>query len=120
MLAHDFVDMPGRSTEIGDNPHETVMLLRCRWCLKTPMKARADGCPMHELQENGSIVLSEYNPEGVERFGNRLCVTCERPIMSHSLRKGSDYYWCHANQNQWSDGMSETIWDVPANFGKHS
>lgn len=118
LLPHDYVDMPGRSTEIGDNPHETIMLLRCRWCLQTPTKARADGCPTHELQENGSILLSVFNPDGVQRFGNRLCITCERPIMEHSLRKDSQLYWCHANQNQWSDGLDKTEWDVPTDMQK--
>jgi hypothetical protein len=117
MLGHDFQDMPGRSMEIGDNPHETTMLLRCVWCMKTPAKARKDGCAVHELQEAGAVRLSAWNPEGVERFEGRCCMTCERPIMEHWLRNGSTLYWCYENQNKFSDGMTETYWDVPTGFG---
>ena len=116
MLGHEYKDMPGRSTEIGANPRETVMMLRCTWCLKAPTKAREDGCPVHELDTVGSIVLSEYNPDGIERFGNRLCVTCERPIMGHFIRRNLPHYWCYENQNMISDGMNETTWDIPTDL----
>lgn len=120
MLGHEYEDMPGRSKEVGDNPHETTMLMRCKWCMSTPAKARQDGCHVRERQEMGSIVLREWNPDGMVRFADRLCATCERPIMGHMLRKGSELYWCHANQNQFSDGIAETVWDVPEGFGKDS
>lgn len=112
MLGHNFVEMPGKSIVTGDNPHETVMLMRCEWCLKTPMKARTDGCPTHELEAIGTILLSDYNPEGVEHFKGRLCVTCEQPIMGHALRKGLQQYWCFPNQNVFSDGITDCVWDV--------
>lgn len=114
MLSHEYRDMPGK--EDG----KTVLMLRCVWCMKTPTKARADGCPIHELAEVGSILLSEYNPEGVARFGDRSCSTCELPIMGHMLRKGSPEYWCYANHNQFSDGLNKTVWDVPDGLGKQS
>lgn len=112
MLGHDFTDMPGKSTEIGDNPHETVMVMRCKWCMRTPANAREDGCPIHELEEVGIILLSMYNPDGVARFEGRACVTCERPIMGHFLRRGRPEYWCYENQLQFSDGITGCVWDV--------
>lgn len=110
MLAHDFKDMPCKAS--SEYPTATVMLLRCTWCMKTPAKAREDGCPIHELEEAGTIVLSEYNPEGVEYFKGRTCVTCELPIMGHWLRRGSTQYFCYANQNQISDGVNGCVYDV--------
>lgn len=110
MLGHDFQEMPGRSTEIGDNPHETIMLLRCKWCNKTPKKAREDGCPIHELEEVGSIVLRKFNPAGVDYFMGRKCVTCGNEIMDHTLRRGSDEYWCGADQT--SEGINDCVYEV--------
>ena len=116
MLAHEFQGVPGRSTEIGDNPHETIMLLRCKWCMKTPSKAREDGCPIHELEETGYILLSLFNPEGVTYFHGRVCVTCEGPIMGHYLRRGSSHYWCHNVGHpldlQFSEGINDCVFDV--------
>lgn len=112
MMGHDYVEMPTKSTAIGDNPHETVMLFRCTWCMKTPMKAREDGCPIREFATIGTISLADYNPEGVKHFEGRLCVTCDRPIMDHELRKDSVAYWCFPNQNQFSDGITGCVWDV--------
>ena len=112
MLAHDYVEMPSKGREIGDDPHETVMLLRCGWCFKTPMKAREDGCPVRTLETLGTIPLSEYNPEGVKYFEGRNCTTCDRPIMGHELRRGYNLYWCSPNMNQFSDGITDCIWDV--------
>ena len=110
MLAHDYVDMPGRSTEIGDNPSETAMLLRCRFCLKTPRNAREDGCPARELEENGSICLALWNPDGVEYFKGRKCVTCHTDIMGHFLFRGSDQYWCGARMV--SEGIEGCVMDL--------
>lgn len=113
MLNHEFKEMPGRSTEIGDNPHETVMLLRCKWCHKTPTKAREDGCPVRELEERGYIVLSQFNPAGVGYFNGRTCVTCDGPIMDHHLMKGSQDYWCvGAMMGHICEGISDCVYDV--------
>ncbi len=111
MLAHDFQDMPSKL--VGDTPLLTTMSKRCRWCLKPPEKARQEGCPVHELEEVGSISLSDYNPGGVDYFVGRTCVTCELPIMGHWLRKGTgDTYWCYANQNQFSYGVSDCVHEL--------
>jgi hypothetical protein len=118
MLEHEFVDMPGRSTEIGDNPYVNTMLLRCKWCMKSPTKAREDGCAKRELEQMGSIVLSLFNPDAIERFGNRICVTCNSPIMSHYMKRGSSYYWCNLQEPLYSLGMSQTEWDIPEGFGQ--
>lgn len=112
MLGHDFQDMPGKGTEVGDNFNETVMLLRCKWCMKTPMKAREDGCPIHELEETGYILLSVFNPEGVFHFHGRKCLTCGSPIMGHILRKGSPHYWCNEAVAQVCEGIDNCTFDV--------
>ena len=117
MLGHEYTDMPGRSTEIGDNPHETVMLLRCKWCMLTPSKAREDGCPKRELETVGKIRLSAFNPDGLTRFANRLCVTCHSDIMLHWLRdNGTMNYFCTEDGSQTSDGIIDPIWDIPNGF----
>lgn len=103
MLAHDFTDMPG---QLGDQ------VLRCKWCMKTPTKAREDGCAIHELEEKGSILLAQFNPGGVEYFKGRDCVTCHAPIMVHYLRKGSSDYWCFETLDQISEGINDCKHDV--------
>ena len=67
---------------------------------------------MRTLATVGHIPLSEYNPEGVEYFAGRLCMTCDRPIMTHELRKDSTLYWCYREQNQFSDGITGCVFDV--------
>lgn len=109
MMSHEFTDMPGKSMD--------DMLMRCKWCMKTPTKAREDGCAIRELETNGSVLLADYNPDGVDYFKGRLCVTCGREIMGHELRRGSGEYWCHANQNQFSDGVLGCTVDIPEGFG---
>jgi len=106
MLAHEFEGMPAKGVGLVD------MVLRCRWCFRTPATAREDGCSTRELAEKGTILLSDYNPEGARRFEGRNCVTCERPIMGHELRQGYTFYWCFPNQNQFSDGIEGCVWDV--------
>ena len=113
MLGHDFVDAPGRKMDIGDNPFETVMMLRCKWCRYTPSKARAGGCPMHELEIVGHVRLDAWNPDGIGRFTGRSCVTCNMPIMEHWLRNdGTMNYFCTEYGCQTSDGITDCIWDV--------
>ncbi len=112
LLSHEFEDMPGQLVEFEAKPDERITLLRCKWCMKTPSKAREDGCAGRELAEKGSILLSEFNPAGVTYFTGRSCLTCERPIMGHWLRKGSSQYWCYDNQNQFSEGVTDCQYDV--------
>lgn len=112
MLTHDYQNMPGRSTEVGDNFNEETTILRCKWCMKTPMKAREDGCPIRELQETGTIPLRIYNPDGVEYFKDRTCVTCGKEIMGHLLKRNSDAYWCDAWLEQASEGITGCKFDV--------
>ena len=118
MMAHEYEDMPGRSLEIGANPHENTMLLRCKWCMKTPAKAREDGCAKRELDIVGKIRLSLFNPEGMGRFSGRICVTCNGDIMDHWLRNdGTSNYFCTEDGSQTSDGIKDPIWDIPKGFG---
>lgn len=116
MLSHDFIEAPGRRLEIGFNPHETVMMLRCQWCNNAPSKAREDGCAMHELEANGKIRLDVFNPDGMERFDKRMCVTCQMPIMQHWLRPESREYWCNDEWTQSSGGIEHTEWEIPEGF----
>jgi hypothetical protein len=114
LAAHDFQDMPGRDVRTeGANPYENVMILRCKWCMNTPTKARKDGCHVRELAETGSMMLRVYNPDGIGRFAGRPCVTCKEPIMSHWLRAGSNDYWCQREGGVISEGIADGQWDVP-------
>lgn len=106
MLGHDFKDMPSATTGEPEN------IMRCTWCKKTPSKAREDGCPVHEVEEKGSILLSVYNPEGVAYFHGRVCVTCEGPIMGHYLRRGSPHYWCYDGKDTFCEGINNCVFDV--------
>jgi hypothetical protein len=117
-MIHEFVDMPGRSLEMGDNPNENVMMLRCKWCMKTPISVHDNECPMRELEQNGYIVLHKFNPTGAKRFLDRTCITCNKPIMDHYMKKGSINYWCNLHEPLYSLGLSETVWDVPEGFGQ--
>lgn len=122
MMAHDYQSMPGKDIA-GDNPRDTVMLMRCKWCNKTPIKAREDGCPVHELARVGWITLAHWNPDGMERFAGRKCVTCYGDIMAHWLRETDDpvmkaTYWCTREGQQVSLGIEDAQWDVPEGFGQ--
>ena len=103
MLAHDYTDMPGQLEDL---------ILRCKWCMKTPTKAREDGCPVRMIKTEGRIRLFEWNPEGVAYFKDRKCVTCENPIMWHFLYDGSDNYWCPGWGNQISEGIDDCVYDI--------
>lgn len=111
ILAHEFVDMPGHATD-SVSPNDTIMLMRCKWCMKTPTKAREDGCPTRELAEVGCIRLSQWNPAGVDYFKGRTCVTCHDPIMEHWLRIASEEYWCYFNEMQKSEGINDCVFEV--------
>ena len=114
MMGHDFIEAPGHKMDIGDNPHEVVMMLRCKWCNYTPSKSRADGCPMHELAIVGHVRLDAWNPDGIERFAGRKCVTCDAPIMEHWIRNdGTLNYFCTEHGCQTSDGITDCTWNVP-------
>lgn len=110
LLAHDYQDMPSRDVHTES---ENVMILRCKWCMNTPTRARKDGCPIRELMEAGSIILRVYNPDGIGRFAGRPCITCKEPIMSHWLRYGSNDYWCQREGGIISEGIADGTWDVP-------
>jgi hypothetical protein len=75
------------------------------------------------LLESGPMLLRDFNPKGVLRFAGRKCVTCGNEIMDHWLRHADDpdlraEWWCSERGPQFSQGLSETIWDVPKDFGK--
>lgn len=57
------------------------------------------------LTADGPITLAELNPRAVLRFQDRVCETCEQPIMSHFIRRGSDEYWCSRDGDQFSAGL---------------
>lgn len=62
------------------------------------------------LLADGPKTLAEFNPKAVLRFADRVCETCERPIMGHWLRPNDDpdlrgEYWCTKEGNQFSTGL---------------
>jgi hypothetical protein len=75
------------------------------------------------LLESGPMLLRDFNPKGVLRFQGRKCITCGKEIMDHWLRPNDDpdlraEYWCSEKDSQFSEGLSEVVWDVPEGFGK--
>jgi hypothetical protein len=68
------------------------------------------------------MMLRDFNPKGVLRFRGRKCITCGGEIMDHWLRPSLDasikgLYWCARDGDGWSEGLAETVWDVPEGFG---
>lgn len=62
------------------------------------------------LTADGPITLAILNPKAIDRFKDRVCETCEMPIMGHYIRPEADpdlraEYWCHATGNQYSLGL---------------
>lgn len=74
------------------------------------------------LLESGPMMLRDFNPKGVLRFAGRKCVTCGEEIMDHWLRHDMDaslkgLYWCTRDGIRFSEGIDQTVWDVPDGFG---
>lgn len=74
------------------------------------------------LLESGPMMIRDFNPKGILRFTGRKCVTCAGEILDHWLRDNIDkslkgLYWCDKEGTQWSEGLTETVWDIPDNFG---
>jgi hypothetical protein len=70
------------------------------------------------LLESGPMLLRDFNPKGVLRFSGRKCVTCGNEIMDHWLRNHANAdirgrYWCTRDGEQFSDGITECVFDVP-------
>jgi len=64
------------------------------------------------LSEVGGIQLRDFNPKGMLRFGERVCRTCDGPIMDHWIIHSKDpdlrsEYWCNREGTRFSDGMRE-------------
>ena len=62
------------------------------------------------LSEGDGIMLRDFNPKGMLRFGHRICMTCDGPIMSHWIlyHKDTDLraeYWCDHEGTRYSEGM---------------
>ncbi len=75
------------------------------------------------LLESGPLMLRDFNPKGVLRFMGRKCVTCGAEIMDHFLRNSDDpdtkgLYWCTQAGPYYSEGIKDTVWDVPKDFGQ--
>jgi hypothetical protein len=82
-----------------------------------------DNTDPQQLLESGPMLLRDFNPKGVLRFRGRKCVTCSGEIMDHWLRDNMDaslkgLYWCKRDGDTWSEGLNETVWDVPEGFGR--
>jgi hypothetical protein len=86
---------------------------------------KTESAPLNEpqlLTASGPILLRDFNPKGVLRFSGRKCMTCGNEIMDHWLRPVDDpdlraEYWCTKDGNSFSQGLSETTWEVPEGFG---
>jgi hypothetical protein len=75
------------------------------------------------LSEEGGIKVRDFNPKAILRFTGRKCLTCGEEILDHWIRHSDDpdlraEYWCSKNGNQFSEGLNETVWDVPEGLGK--
>lgn len=62
------------------------------------------------LLADGPIMICEYNPKAAERFSERVCETCNGPILTHWLINFEDQdrrttYWCTPDATQASTGM---------------
>jgi hypothetical protein len=65
------------------------------------------------LLESGPMLIRDFNPKGVLYWTGRKCVTCEKEIMDHWLRKdGSGAYFCAETGPQESEGIADCIFDV--------
>lgn len=59
---------------------------------------------------DGPRMLCELNPKGAARFADRVCETCNEPIMTHWLIPSDDLerrtsYFCEPNGTQMSTGL---------------
>lgn len=62
------------------------------------------------LLADGPRMLCEFNPKGASRFADRVCETCNGPIMTHWLIPSGDQekrtaYWCNPEGTQESTGL---------------
>lgn len=62
------------------------------------------------LLADGPKMLNELNPKGAAHFADRVCETCEQPIMLHWLIASDDVekrttYWCDPDGSLASAGM---------------
>lgn len=62
------------------------------------------------ITADGPVTLAVMNPKMVERFKDRLCETCETPIMDHWIIPNDDLelatnYWCDKAGTQCSAGL---------------
>jgi hypothetical protein len=75
------------------------------------------------LLESGAMQLKDFNPKGMLRFANRVCISCDGPIMEHWLRPNDDpdlrgEYWCLRDGGTYSLGIAECTADIPEGFGR--
>lgn len=62
------------------------------------------------LLADGPITIREFNPKAILRFQDRVCETCENPILGHWLIANPDpelatSYWCDKTATQASTGL---------------
>lgn len=63
------------------------------------------------LLADGPRMLCEFNPKGAARFADRVCETCNGPIMTHWLIPSDDVelrtaYWCDPDGRRMSSGLA--------------
>lgn len=59
---------------------------------------------------DGPIMLRDFAPKSAHRFEDRVCETCENPILGHWVIESNDpelmgNYWCDRFGTQSSTGM---------------
>lgn len=62
------------------------------------------------LLADGPRMLNELNPKGAAYFADRVCATCDGPIMTHWLIPSADpdlrgEYFCDPEGKQFSAGL---------------
>lgn len=62
------------------------------------------------LLADGPVTIREFNPKAILRFHDRVCETCESPILGHWLIANSDpelatNYYCDKLGTQFSTGL---------------
>lgn len=62
------------------------------------------------LLVDGPKTIKEFNPRAILRFSDRVCETCDGPILEHYLIASSDpetlgVYWCDKEAQRFSTGL---------------
>lgn len=98
----------GKFSYLNDQGHPLVSEPTANNGLGRPVEQ--NGKEGRYLLADGPKTLAEFNPKGVLRFQDRVCETCDGPIMGHYLLPLEDVekrytYWCDKEGTRASTGM---------------